>query len=66
MYKIKHKTFPQIVQETFAIRNPTYNFRNQTYLKFSNPRTSNYGLNSIRYLGPKIWDLLPDRIRLFY
>ena len=64
MYKIKHKASPQIVQDIFPIRNRTYNFRNQTYFKFSNPRTSNYGLNSTRYLRPKIWNLLPDRIRL--
>ena len=52
------------MQEVFLIRNATYNFRNQTYFKFANPCTSDYGLNSTRYLGPKIWNMLPDRIRL--
>ena len=48
MYKIKHKISPQIVHKIFPIRNPTYNFRNETYFNFSNPLTTNYGLNSTR------------------
>ena len=64
MYKIKHKISPKIIQEIFPIRSSNYNFRNQSYFKFHNPQTSNYGLNSTRYLGPKIWSLLPEKIRL--
>ena len=33
-----YKTSSQFVQGIFHIRTPTYNFRNQTYFKFSNPR----------------------------
>lgn len=28
-------------------------------------KTTTYGLNSVRYLGPKFWNLLEDKIRTF-
>ena len=64
MHKIKHKISPKIMQEIFPIRSSNCNFRNQSYFTFYNPKTSNYDLNSTRYLGPKIWSLLPENIRL--
>ena len=30
---------------------------------FSSIRTTKYGLNSISYLAPKIWDLIPNEIK---
>ena len=29
----------------------------------SNPKSVNYGTKSLRYLGPKIWNKLPDKLK---
>ena len=43
--------------------NMDYNLRSQTDFKQGPVNTANYGLNSLRYLAPKKWDMIPLEIR---
>ena len=48
MFKVKNNIAPEIMKELFA------------------PKTSSYvwhGTKSVSYLGPKIWDLVPNEIK---
>ena len=63
MYRIKTGISPQIMNEVVPIRQGTLNLRNPTCFKLFNPRTTNYGLNSVKYLGPIIWNQLPDKLK---
>ena len=51
------------MSDTFNLRNIDYNLRSQTDFKQGPVNTVNYGLKSLRYLAPKIWDIIPLEIR---
>ena len=40
-----------------------YNLRNQGSWELAKVRTINYGTETIRTKGPKIWELLPNEIK---
>ena len=47
----------------FNLRNIDYNLRSQTDFKQGPVNTVNYGLKSLRYLAPKIWNIIPLKIK---
>ena len=63
MYKVKHKLCPLPVQELFKKKEFEYNLRNQGSWELPKVRTINYGTETIRTKGPKIWELLPNEIK---
>ena len=64
MFKVANKTSPEIMQEVFQIKDQGYYFL-KTQRDFVIPpvKSVNYGLESIRFLGPKIWETLPDNLK---
>ena len=60
MYKVKNNLVPTPVQEIFKI-----NQSDRANGKWVIPkvRTENYGLETVRYRGPIVWNLLPDEIK---
>ena len=43
------------MKEVFEIQNPAYNFHLEaTHFKRENVKATHYGIQSVRYLGPKI------------
>ena len=67
-----HKAFPtfpppygnEIKKEVFQIQNPASNFGSEaTHFKRENVKTTNFGIQSVRYLGPKIQDMVPNNIK---
>ena len=60
MYKVKNNLVPTPVQEIFKI-----NLSDRANGKWVIPkvRTENYGLETVRYRGPIVWNLLPDEIK---
>ena len=64
MYKIYNGTTPEIVKECFPLRSQgQYNLRSQCDFTLPIIRTVNYGIESIRYLGPKILESIPANIK---
>ena len=54
----------EIVTEIFSLRpQGQYNLRSCSDFTLPIVRTVNYGIESIRYLGPKIWESLPANIK---
>ena len=33
---------------------------NSTFYNYFHPKTSNYGLDTLRHLGPKVYDIVPN------
>ena len=62
-----HKTTNNIsshtINELFEQRNTLYNLRSKTDFATEPISTVNNGLKSLRYLGPKIWNITPPDIR---
>ena len=64
MCRIYNGIAPQIVTEILPVRlQGQYNLRSWSGVTLLIVRTVNYGIESIRYLGPKIWQSLPANIK---
>ena len=66
IFKAKNDLSPKIIQEVFDLKETPYSLRPQeTYFVHRNVETTHCGIQSVKYLAPKIWDLVPDQIKHF-
>ena len=64
MFKVHAKTSPEIMQEVFLVKEQgNYNMENQTGFVIPQVKNANYGLENMRGLGPKIWEILPNDLK---
>ena len=64
MYKVRKGLLPSIITELFEHKKQHYyNLRNSAEFAILAIRTVYQGSESISYLGPKIWNILPDRLK---
>ena len=63
MYKILNGLSPDIMQDIFEIKRNYYNTRNAPAFSSRNIKTVRYGLQTISYMAPKIWDLAPKELK---
>ena len=49
--------------DIFKLSNPTYNLRNKRDFVSNHVKTVHFGTESLPYLGPKLWDLLPQDLK---
>ena len=63
MYRSKHGIAPKIICELFNEANVPYNLRQDASFRSYNVKTALYGTETLSYLGPKIWNLVPSNIR---
>ena len=60
IYKVKNG----IMNDIFELQNPTYNLRSScNQFRRENVKTIHYDIQSVRYLGRKIWELVPNNIK---
>ena len=63
IYKVLNNLSSPLMPALFKLKETKYSFRNETALVSSNKKTTNYGINSVSHLAPKIWDLVPEEIK---
>ena len=70
MFKVKTGEAPTFMKEIFSINqnlnseNVSANTRSQSLFYTPNiPKKVNTGLQTVRYMGPKIWDMVPNEIK---
>ena len=64
IYKVKNGIAPDIMNDIFELQNPSYNLRSScNQFRRENVKTVHYGIQSVRYLSPKIWELVPNDIK---
>ena len=64
MFKVHTKICLEITQEVFLVKEQgIYNLQNQADFVISRVKSVNYGLETIRVLGPKIWESLPNDLK---
>ena len=52
------------MKDVFELKEPSYSLRSKgNYFVRENIKTTYYGIQSIKYLAPKIWDLVSDQIK---
>ena len=59
MFKVYRNISLAIFSEIFHRRDINYNLRINSDFAMPNVRSVSYGSESISYLGPKIWDIVP-------
>ena len=63
MFKVYRNTSPPIFSEIFHRRDINYNLRINSDFAMPNVRSIFHGRESISYLGPKIWDIVPLELK---
>ena len=64
MFKVLNGENPQIVNELFRIRDVTsYELRQSSCFHIPSVNNVFSSTESIRFLGPKIWELIPNNIK---
>ena len=64
MYKIKNDLSPLFITELFKQKNEQhYDLRKNFQFTIPPISTVYHGSESISFLGPKIWNILPDRLK---
>ena len=63
LYKTKENLAASIMHGILEQRNIQYNLRLQTSFQLGSVKTVNCGLRALRYLGPKIWNIVLFEIK---
>ena len=63
MFLIKHGQSPEIVNDIFAQTTQHYNFRQNRDFRILSVKSVYHGSESISYLTPKIWEIVPAKIK---
>ena len=63
MFKVKNNIAPEIMKELFSPKISHYDLRNNNSFKSRRVNSVWHGTESVSYLGPKIWDLVPNEIK---
>ena len=63
IYKALNDSSSTLMSELFRGKEKKYNLRNKNALVSNIPHSTNYGINTISHLAPKIWEIIPNEIR---
>ena len=63
MFKIKNNISPEAMQELFIENAYQHDIRQKRSWEMFNIRTVRYGTETIRNMGPKIWDMVPKETK---
>ena len=63
MFKVYRNMSPTIFSELFRWRDISYNLRSNSNFLVPNVKSVFHGSESISYIGPKIWDIVPLELK---
>ena len=63
LFKARNNLSPPIIQNIFRTTEPAYSLRRDTIFESRRIQTQRYGIESLTYLGPKIWSQVPNEIK---
>ena len=64
MFKVKNELSLEIICDIFTQRiNTHYNLKHNTHLETTFVRSAYNGTENVSYLGPKIWDIVPEEYK---
>ena len=64
IYKVLHGFSPPILNDIFVPVSRPYNFRRNDTLQRRRVNSVRHGTESVSFLGPKLWDLIPRDIKI--
>ena len=63
MFKVYKNLSPAVIADLFHVRQNNYNLRHNSYFAIPNVKSAYHGTESLSNLGPRIWNLLPDKLK---
>ena len=64
IFKVKNNLSLEIMKQVFDCQEPYYNLRSETsQFGRENIKTTHYVIQSVKFLGPKIWTIVPQNIK---
>ena len=63
IYKVNNDLGPKIMADVFHFAEKPYNLRNDSIMQRQANRTVDFGTESISFLAPKVWGLIPSEIK---
>ncbi len=63
IFKTKSNLNPPFMKDIFVERNISYSLRHGTYAQLPKVRTTSFGVQTISYLGNKLWQLLQQEMK---
>ena len=63
MFKVYKNLSPAIIADLFHVRQNNYNLRHDSYFAIPNVKSVYHGTESLSNLGPRIWNLVPDKLK---
>ena len=63
IFKTKENLNPSFMKDIFVQRTENYNLRSGNTLQLPKARTATYGIESVSFLGSRLWHALPERLK---
>ena len=63
MFKVYKNLSPPIIADLFHVQQNNYNLRHDSYFAITNVKSVYYDMESLSNLGPRIWNLVPDKLK---
>ena len=63
MFKVYKNLSPAIIADLFHVRQNNYNLRHDSYFAIPNVISVYHGTKSLSNLGPRIWNLVPNKLK---
>ena len=62
-FKVKNGLSPELVNDVFEFIEKPYSLRTTSHFRSRKIRTTRYGIETPSYLGPKLWNLVPNECK---
>ena len=64
IFNVKNNLSPEILKQVFDFQQPYYKLRSEiSQFRRENTKITHYGIQSVKFLGPEIWAMVPQNIK---
>ena len=63
IFKVKNGLSPELMNDNFEFIEKPYSLRTTSHCRSRKIGTTEYGIETPSYLGPKLWNLVPNRFK---
>ena len=64
IFKVKNSLSPELMNDVFEFIEKPYSLRTTSHFRSRKIRTTKYGIETPSYLGPKLWNLVPNEYKI--